>query len=380
MVWRRVSLKIYYYCEPYKKFGNKSNGLRLAYEIVFYLDKYGYDARCVIDADDLDIDDYPSRYRAFLIGRNALNLDDEDIVIYSEIIHGNPLNAKRVIRHIMNRIGAFSFERYSFGPADFCVTYNSAIDSMLPVFYCQKDEIQLFENIRSSESQSGKKKAVSIYFGKVRYEKLAGYSPLVRDICSRYEKVNIITRKVPADREEMLCIVRDSDFLISFDALTNLNYESTLVGTPVLLLDDYFCIRNEIEINHYGFAFDVSELDKAYGSLEYAWEEYIGIIKNQGKDFHKIIDAAVAHFTKIASDTDYAERYAAYIDTLLKGGEECESFECIDYVNSIPFSLRRKLGLGSDAGINLKSEVKYFLHRLHLYNKIQKMRHAKRRL
>ena len=348
-------MKIYYYSFLYT---DSSNGLRLAYEFVVYLRKAGFDAFNVVESNNIPEEDYPAEYRKNVLSSYNLVIANEDIVIYPETVSGNPLKAGNIIRAFLNRVE----KNMSFGEDEYYVTYNSAIYPGFPVFYCQKNEISLFSSLRQDKKQTG---TMTIYFGKARYEVLDKNSRLISNLQKKYRSVEIITRKYPASHIETLKLVRDSDLLVSFDALTNMNYESTLLGTPVLIVDDYFKLENEIEIGHYGFAYDISQLENAKKSVSNAFDEYTSIINNQGKDFASVINNAITHFRRIKTDTEYRDSYILQTKKILGKYLPC-NFDNINNLSDIPSGIRNKMGI-KGGGRNIKAEIKYVLLKLRVY-------------
>lgn len=347
-------MKIYYYSFPYT---DSSNGLRLAYEFVVYLRNAGFDAFNVVEDEHVNEEDYPPEYKENVLSSSCLNIGDDDIVIYPETVFGNPLKATNIIRAFLNRVE----KDIAFGEDEYYVTYNSAIYPGLPVFYCQKDEVPLFSSLRNEKKTDG---IMTIYFGKARYNVLDKNSKMISTLQKKYKRVEIITRKYPSSHIETLKLVRDSDLLVSFDALTNMNYESTLLGTPVLVVDDYFKLENEIEINHYGFAYDVSEIERAKKSVGKAYDEYVSIINNQGKDFPDIINKAERHFERIKIDTEYRKLYVSEMKEILRRYSPC-AFDNINDLSDIPSRIRKKMAI-NDGGVNIKVEIKYVLLKLKL--------------
>ena len=335
----------------------------MAYDFVYYFRIYGFDAWNIIETNNIDLLLFPEKYRKNIVCSKDIIIETEDIVIYPETVPGNPLKGNRIIRHILNRINALpNYYGCQFGKEDFLVSYNSAIDSTIPILNCIRDESTIFSSIRNMSHCRENK--IAVYFGKIRYEILEKNELFIKTILKQYENV-IITRKNPQDRVEMLKILREVKFLISFDALSNINYECTLLGTPVLLLDDFFHLQNEMEICHYGYAFEYSELAKAEKNADDAWLEYLDRIKKQGSDFYGIINKAISHFERLKNDKLYHEEWSNYITNYLKS-DSGSHFENIDYASNIPLFIRQKMGIKTKGG-SIKSEIKFLLYKLGIY-------------
>ena len=137
-------MKIYYYSYPYK---DSSNGLRLAYSFVYYLRKAGFLAWNVVSEENWEDCTYPLEFKNNVIPYQNLCIENDDIVIYPDSVDGNPFHAKNIIRHLLNRVN----KKTKYDVCNYLVTYNTAIYPNLPIFYCQKDEIDLFQKLRSEK-------------------------------------------------------------------------------------------------------------------------------------------------------------------------------------------------------------------------------------
>jgi O-antigen biosynthesis protein len=86
---------------------HKSAGIKVLYELQKWLIRYGKDAMIL---------NFKSPYRA----------EDDDIVVYPEIVSGNPLRAKRVVRYILNHPGLLGGDK-EYDRNEILIAYDSAL-------------------------------------------------------------------------------------------------------------------------------------------------------------------------------------------------------------------------------------------------------------
>ncbi len=202
-------------------------------------------------AGELKEYDVPDRYEKLI--DHDVTITDNDIVIYPDMVIGNPLGANKVVRYLMAKDYILNGHATEYGQHDYLMAYSKAVDHKLPQYM-----VLLPELLNLKKYQQAKTKTLLIYYGKCR---ISLEPKKIREICQDFDEVKIITRLHPSEKEILYEEVAKAALLISFDPLTALNYEANLVGTPVLLLDDVF--QNTFEhFNHAlpGFFYDYQDL------------------------------------------------------------------------------------------------------------------------
>lgn len=302
-----------YYCSPY--YSPHSNGVRLGYEIVFQLNNNNIPSKilCLNTMESLQF--IPEKFQpctVFLENNNKqFHISENDIVIYPEIITDNPLNAQKVVRFMLNRSGFLGGGRVNYGDADFLLAYSNLVNEHLPQLFFMVDEVDLFSELREARGKSGPTEKVSIYFGKVQKKLLLRNSRKIKNILKNYSDVHIITRRFPETRKDTLDLLNDSDLLISFDPLTNLNYEATLLDVPVLLMDDtYKLMETKFNLPLYGFMSHISKLSYAEAEVKQAFSAYSDYIAGQNDMLISAIEGIKKHFYKIDIDAQYRKETA----------------------------------------------------------------------
>jgi hypothetical protein len=228
----------------------------------------------------------------------------DDIVIYPEIIPDNPLAARRVARFLLNRPWFINGKGIDYGDSDYLFAYSGLIDAWLPQLFLLVDDREKFLPHRGKSEKHG----VSVYFGKSKPEIFQQGIPFLMEL-SRHDRLRIITRQVPNNKELLFDAIAKSRFLVSFDPLSNLNYEATLLDTPILLMDDsYGVMKGRFNIPLHGFFEEIKDLDLASKAVHSAWHEYENQLAGQDESITVWARSLFKHFENIDAQPlgDYA--------------------------------------------------------------------------
>lgn len=288
-----------------------SNGIRIMYHLVWRLNGLGFEAMALCNEPRNDAVQVPEAYLPFIryLDETPPELSPDDIVIYPEIVPGNPLGARRVARFLMNRPWFLNGKGIDYGDSDYIVAYSGLIDTSLPQLFLLVDDREKYLPFRGVAEKRG----VSVYFGKVNPENLRRGIPLLKDL-ARHERLLPITRQVPDRKDLLFRTIAGSRLLVSFDPLSNLNHEATLLDTPVLLMDDsYGVMQGRFNMPLHGFFTDIKELDLATAAARRAWEEYESRLARQDAGIAAWAATIRGHFEKIdaAPGGEYALSVAA---------------------------------------------------------------------
>ncbi len=280
-----------------------SYGVRINYLLVELLNKVGIESRLLCYDSRKEGLIVPESVKAYVyyLDEEGIIIDDFDIVIYPETIDANPLAAKRVVRYLFNRPGILTGKDIKYSDSDYLVSYSKSIDARLPQLFFMSDERKDILAIKGKK----KKNRVCIYFGKVDNKRLTDKVHEIVPIVKHYKKFKIITRKYPTDRSTLFDIIAESRLLISFDPLTNLCYESTLLGTPVLLADCSFLTRTgEFNIPLWGIFSSYAELVLHEDEVGRAAFEYENILNQQEGRVRTWAEDVFRHFEVIFDKPD----------------------------------------------------------------------------
>jgi len=149
---------------------------------------------------------------------NAIGHDPDAIVIYPEVITNNPLNAKKVVRYLLNKEAAIDGKPIEWGTKDFPMAYSKLYKNDCDTLY-----YPIFDT--DTVNRNEPREYNSYYVGKG--SKYAVCPPL-----SGCQEITIST-----PREQYIDILNKSKILFTYDTLTSTNLDAVLCGAiPYFLL------------------------------------------------------------------------------------------------------------------------------------------------
>ena len=156
---------------------------------------------------------------------NPIGHDTDAIVIYPEVITNNPLNAKKVVRYLLNKEAAIDGKFIEWGANDFPMAYSKLYGDCDTLFYPIIDtDIVNRNELREYNSY---------YVGKG-----SKYA-----VCPPLPGCQEITISTP--RKEYINILNKSKILFTYDTLTSTNLDAVLCGAiPYFLLKPPTDLKN----------------------------------------------------------------------------------------------------------------------------------------
>lgn len=187
--------------------------------------------------------------------------DNENIVIYPEIVTKNLLNADCTFQWLLADAikQGISFEWVEGLGGDHILTVN-IID--LNIFKPRKKI----------------KKKIGYWIGKGN-----------RNI-DLPDDAELINKFDPSNREDLAEQLASYEYIISFDSFTALNFEATMLGTPVFIANQTLTWSKEKLIKTqwptFGLFWSLDELEEAKKAVKYQYEAYINFIST----FDQLLD------------------------------------------------------------------------------------------
>ncbi len=212
------------------------------------------------------------------------------IVIYPEIVPGNPFGAKRVVRYLLNADDRPYLNEFV---CSFSASFRINSDFILPKIIAPD-----YMNMENAPKWSERTLDIT-YFGK---------GPKFTQ-CHIIPNTLLIERDWPKRQEEVALILKHTRYFFSFDAVTSLTMEAFLCGAvPVLLHDDQSpkTIKNKAEyklpkvilmdkFDSKTTLFDPERLKKEqsemYKTIEYfrnSWSDRVNEFVRECKKYFKI--------------------------------------------------------------------------------------------
>lgn len=269
-----------------------SYGNRILYSLAERLTLYGFEALTFNLESNAYLSTDGSRRAAKHVGST------EDIVIYPEIVSGNPLGSHRVVRYLLNNPYATVGQGVEYSSTDLLVTYSSAYAPSLPLLFLINDDRALLDRYRGRHKMD----QVAVYFGKGDERTFSGFREEYVRLIDSFSQVKVITRAFPSRGQSMEWIA-ESKLVISFDPASAINYESTLLDTPALLVGTG-SLKERVG-TFKGIFYRIEDLDWAQATVYGAYGEYCDHISAQEARVDRFAKDVMAHFDRIERDSAY---------------------------------------------------------------------------
>ena len=222
-------------------------------------------------------------------------------VVYSETVPGNPLNAGRVIRYLLNFPGNLGGPR-TFDPAELIVSYSQKISDSLGTqsrtLFLPAVDLDELPNRKDKASKKGSVVYAGKYnafIGKPDYSALGDAVEIFRDG----------TRAQP--REDVLKLLNDSREVYLFENST-LATEALLLGTTCIFIRSSFFYENitEFELGMDGIAFlgDQASIDRAHLTVD----RYRARYEDSVAEFHASLSNLLSHLQNNSNEQSLARR------------------------------------------------------------------------
>lgn len=201
---------------------------------------------------------------------------DDVIVVYPEIVTGNPLNAARVVRWLLNRPAWFTRSPMEEQDHDLVITYNHQIDPTRPEVNLPLVDPSIF--FPKDVTGSG----ALLWIGK---------GSLPSDF--NRSGMTLLTNDWPASRREFAAKLRAADVLFTCDWLTSVIGEALMCATPVVLIGPQTWSPDEVAVWP-GMARQGEPLDQARRDVSEFYPEYLRGLAN--------IPLIIEHFVQLVND------------------------------------------------------------------------------
>ncbi len=218
--------------------------------------------------------------------------------------------AKKIVWYSLAIPGMFNQCNIPFiprHPGEEEIVYSPQISQIYPELYIQP-KFELIEEIvktdpnllernflkyeKDSSFRSKKRYKIAFYQGKGSISKT--YSKNLKSIIKNAD-LTLITRDYPSSKSALYSLVGTLDGLISLDPLSSLNYESTLLGTPVYVhssWDELFV--DQFPVSLAGIAFDDPDrflymLENGFNSKS-VFSSYMNALERNNKNIEKFFE------------------------------------------------------------------------------------------
>lgn len=216
-------------------FDSKSNGLNVFHCLAREFQKLGAEVRIIPWSLNDSIYEVPEEYKDLYTARFDLS---DAVAFLPDAIPGDiaekiKAQTKCCVWWLCNVPGLLGHMPYPFGGNDLLFAYSKLISSHLPQLYYHSDNSGI-PSIAEITEKRKKADLVLIYTGKGR---ICPIPQLIAERLPDSSKIVYISRFFPETKEMLYSLLMRSKFVISFDPISNLNYEATLLGAPVFLVN-----------------------------------------------------------------------------------------------------------------------------------------------
>jgi hypothetical protein len=243
---------------PY--YNEQSNGIRVLYQAALLFSQCAkntsmkiYDSHAEKIIHHPNLNRVPSKFHNLI--SNKIEFSFDFVYVLPETPKKLPKNLPKevkIVRYLL--ANPFFFNNSSVNYKDqFLLAYSYLISKKLPQLYI--NAFPDFPKIKRSKSKYDK---ALIYFGKFRLTQDFQAFSYVNEILCKFKEVEIIHRGYPKIHKDYLKKLNEVSLLISYDGLSSVNHEASLMGIKVVLVDDLF-IKKSFNIKLYNI-FSLDEM------------------------------------------------------------------------------------------------------------------------
>lgn len=200
---------------------------------------------------------------------------DDSIVIYPEIVSGNPLGAKKIVRYLLNSEGVISGRKIWWKEGEFPLSFSKIFRNDCDTLFYPIANPDLFRD--EGRHRSG----YCLYKGKGNYN-----GPLPSG--NHLE----ITRAWPASKPELAEIFKTKLWLFSCDSCSSTCLDAALCGCLPILLEPCHVVG---ELGKF-WANDLSEIETTITAVSKLPEVVRGYQDNFDERLNAIVEKIIRHF------------------------------------------------------------------------------------
>lgn len=210
---------------------DKSAGIMVLHELCSTLNERGYQtALCLMGSDGFVISNQPQHHGPGLKWYHISGQDElqqfinEGVVIYPEIVSGNPLNAPRVVRYMLNSEGAVAKNKTQASSKDFILAFQESYHSNPDAILAKPCHFEVFN---SKDSLPAIERRMDItYIGKGSHHGVGTVLPGTVEV----------TRVWPKTRDELAVLFKNTRYFYTWDYRSQTITDAILCGAiPVFM-------------------------------------------------------------------------------------------------------------------------------------------------
>lgn len=270
-------------------YDSTSGGIIVMHKLCDLLIKEGFNAGFFINENDNFLVNSKYKFQSFKI--NDIDFD-KDIVLYPEIILGNPLKVKNVIRYILN-IGHVTLNRKdTWGEDDYWIYYSKRFyDGIKPFVFLNIDDPKLD------------------YYKDYKIDRIYKECFTYRKKHDQISELNIIHSEdaikigFNVSDEDLINIFNQCERFYCYDTESYLNVLASLCGCDSIVVPDNKTTRSEVMEKSPAFAiggvaYGIEEIQQARNTRHLLVDYLKNKEKNQTKQVNQVFTQIINHFKK----------------------------------------------------------------------------------
>lgn len=282
----------------------KSAGIVVMHKLCDSLNRLGHTATIVLAINSNGFTS-PNEERFFGPGllRHEIDTDNEfntfvedGIVIYPEIITGNPIGGSRVVRYLLNKEGAIGGNSMEASDKDFILSFSKSFHDKADAYLIKLTAHPIFSN--KNTKPAAERTLDLTYIGKGQ-----NY-----DVCFIVRDTVEITRQWPQSREDLAILFKQTRFFYTWDAISQTNLDALFCGAiPIFLTARPYESFESLDENDIGYipkAFmmekdgklSIEIPDDFYQKMDEFKTSHQNLIDNYDERLINVIDKVINHF------------------------------------------------------------------------------------
>lgn len=217
------------------------------------------------------------------------------------------INTRFRIWYLLNNPYAMTGDGCLYRPEDLVVSYSKGFSNLYPSFFFNREQPELLAHWQKTVPQSIKKHRIGFYIGKCISSEVPD---CVKTLAAKFNASTVtLNRVLPEKKEQLWQLVSSCRLLVSTDPVTNLNYESTLLGTPCYIADNYTNTDYlSYELAYPGIFTDANLLEDFYLN---------GIKVSDQKLIRETFLETTSNHTSVANDLlSHVEKHSAHLEAM----------------------------------------------------------------
>ncbi len=203
----------------------KSAGIGVLHLLIHKLREYGFDAYFIPQCIPANVNPVYNTPLFSDVCADIAEIARDWVVLYPEGVYGNPMNARRVVRYLLNKERAFGGAGMGALGSDFLITYSRLFHPTAPVLFYPVIEGELL--VRSGRVSPDSPRTVDAFY----VGKGSAYG-----VCPPIPNATAITRGWPETKAKYYDLLETVHTLHSYDWVTSTVLDAILLGCKVRLI------------------------------------------------------------------------------------------------------------------------------------------------